>query len=155
MTGQPDPTTSQFELGTDGPSTIVVGIDDTAPSWRALHYAAGLARRESARLVAVHAHVDRTLSYLSPDLPPPVLTDDGAELEQFRQDVTGFAKDHGIDLEFLTTQGDPVTALTAAAAEHHADLIVVGASAKPGHRLFGSTAIRTVWARCCPVTVVP
>jgi nucleotide-binding universal stress UspA family protein len=43
-----------FELGTDGPSAIVVGIDGSATSLRASAYAAGLARRQRARLVAVY-----------------------------------------------------------------------------------------------------
>ena len=43
-----------FELGTDGPSAIVVGIDGSATSMRAGAYAAGLARRQRARLVAVY-----------------------------------------------------------------------------------------------------
>ena len=43
-----------FELGTDGPSAIVVGVDGSATSLRAGAYAAGLARRQRARLVAVY-----------------------------------------------------------------------------------------------------
>jgi len=34
-----------FELGTDGPKVILVGIDDSVTSLRAGAYAAGLARR--------------------------------------------------------------------------------------------------------------
>ena len=33
----------EFELGTDGPAVILVGIDDTVTSLRAAAYAAGLA----------------------------------------------------------------------------------------------------------------
>jgi hypothetical protein len=42
-----------FELGTDGPSVILVGVDDSTTSIRAGWYAAGLARRQGARIVAV------------------------------------------------------------------------------------------------------
>lgn len=42
-----------FELGTDGPSVILVGVDDSTTSSRAGWYAAGLARRQRARIVAV------------------------------------------------------------------------------------------------------
>ena len=38
-----------FELGTDGPAAIVVGIDGSTTSLRASAYAAGLARRQRAR----------------------------------------------------------------------------------------------------------
>jgi nucleotide-binding universal stress UspA family protein len=44
----------EFELGTDGPAVILVGVDDTVTSLRAAAYAAGLARRQRARLVAVY-----------------------------------------------------------------------------------------------------
>ena len=62
-----------FELGTDGPKVILVGIDDSVTSLRAGAYAAGLARRQGARLVCVYveqlsamygaasAAVDRTM----------------------------------------------------------------------------------------------
>jgi hypothetical protein len=43
-----------FELGTDGPKVILVGVDDSVTSLRAGAYAAGLARRQGARLVVVY-----------------------------------------------------------------------------------------------------
>ena len=44
----------EFELGTDGPSVILVGIDESVTASRAGAYAAGLARRQGARVVAVY-----------------------------------------------------------------------------------------------------
>ena len=41
------------ELGTDGPRSILVGIDGSATAARAGWYAAGLARRQGARVTAV------------------------------------------------------------------------------------------------------
>jgi hypothetical protein len=43
-----------FELGTDGPTSILVGAADSTTSVRAGWYAAGLARRQRARVVAVY-----------------------------------------------------------------------------------------------------
>ena len=44
----------EAELGTDGPGAIVVGVDGTPTSLRALAYAAGMARRQRAQLIAVY-----------------------------------------------------------------------------------------------------
>ena len=42
-----------FELGTDGPRSILVGVDGSATAARAGWYAVGLARRQGARVTAV------------------------------------------------------------------------------------------------------
>ncbi|MGO8884369.1 MAG: universal stress protein [Streptosporangiaceae bacterium] len=56
MSQQPETAPAGFELGTDGPTAILVGFDGSDPSWRALHYAVGLARRLASRVIAVYAH---------------------------------------------------------------------------------------------------
>src|SRR5256885_17013678 len=43
-----------FELGTDGPLVIMAGIDGSDSSVRAAAYAAGLARRQRAKLALVY-----------------------------------------------------------------------------------------------------
>ena len=48
-----------------------------------------------------------------------------------------------------------VTELVRIADDERADLVVVGASARAGHRLVGSIAVRLVRAGRWPVTVVP
>lgn len=43
-----------FEIGTDGPTLALVGVDGSRTSMRARAYAEGLARRQGSRLLVVH-----------------------------------------------------------------------------------------------------
>jgi nucleotide-binding universal stress UspA family protein len=149
-----------FELGTDGPKVILVGVDDSVTSLRAGAYAVGLARRQRARLVVVYVEQlsamygaavvgagadailagDRTLSETAADLKQR--TEEGAERL-------------GVDVTFVVARGDPYTELKRVADQVRADAVVVGASTKAGHRWIGSLAVRLVRAGRWPVTVVP
>jgi nucleotide-binding universal stress UspA family protein len=145
----------RFELGTDGPSLILVGLDGSRTSMRAASYAAGLARRQGSRLACVF--VDRPVATAS--LSPALLVA-GRESNlqiagDLRQRIEAGAASLGLDAIFLTATGDPVTEITRLAEELHADAVIVGASESAGHRLIGSIASRLVRSGRWPVTVVP
>jgi nucleotide-binding universal stress UspA family protein len=98
-----------FELGTDGPS-IVVGVDGSRTSRRAGAYAAGLARRQHARLVAVY--VGPISAMFAPD-PGTAAAVQTARNEAFQQTANDLrhesevaAKEHGIPVTFVATRGD-------------------------------------------------
>jgi nucleotide-binding universal stress UspA family protein len=148
-----------FELGTDGPKVILVGVDDTVTSLRAGAYALGLARRQGARLICVYvAQVSAMFGAASGSSPSAVVAQEQALLEQaadLRRRVEEAAEQHGIKVDFIATQGDPYHEIKRIADELRADAVVVGASTKAGHRFIGSLAIRLVRAGRWPVTVVP
>ncbi|MFI9628958.1 universal stress protein [Streptomyces sp. NPDC052042] len=145
-----------FERGTDGPKVIVAGLDGSDSSMRAAAYAAGLARRQGAKL---------SLVYVQPVFPAgaalgaPVA--DAAEevaegLANEIRDATERLKDiWNVRWEFHTVRGDPYNGLVTAADDLKADAVVVGASESAGHRFIGSVAVRLVKAGRWPVTVVP
>jgi nucleotide-binding universal stress UspA family protein len=148
-----------FELGTDGPSAIVVGIDGSTTSLRASAYAAGLARRQRARLVAVYVGSDSAMCMTDPSAAAVLRM---ARAEAFEQSATDLrheaekkAREHGISITFVATRGDSLAELHRIARENRADAIVIGASTKAGHRIAGSLAVRLVRAGKWPVTVVP
>jgi nucleotide-binding universal stress UspA family protein len=148
----------EFELGTDGPSVILVGIDESVTASRAAAYAAGLARRQGARVVAVY--VQAPGSYVITSAAGASVLAAEAEVHQeiaaeLSALATERARELGIDMTFVTTQGDPFHEISRIADETKADAIVVGASLKAGHRLLGSLAVRMVRAGKWPVTVVP
>jgi nucleotide-binding universal stress UspA family protein len=148
----------EFELGTDGPSAILVGIDDSVTATRAGWYAAGLARRQGAKLIAVYVAPVPTMMSAAPTGAAVIAAEMQAQNElavQMRDRAEAGAREFGISLTFIAAHGDPFTEIKRIANETRADAIVVGASAKAGHRLIGSLAVRLVRAGKWPVTVVP
>lgn len=147
-----------FELGSDGPSVILVGIDESVTASRAAWYAAGMARREGARVVAVYVEPNATLMLSTPAGASAFAAENEAHGQIARQlsaTADEVARELGISLTFVTAQGDAVHEISRIALETRADAIVVGASLKAGHRLLGSIAVRLVKAGKWPVTVVP
>ncbi len=148
-----------FELGTDGPIVILVGVDGSPTSLRAGAYAAGLARRQRARLVAVHVEQVASLYTAVPVAGASVAAAQAEALgemsDNLRRQAAEAAQEGGIAITFVATRGDPFAEISRVADENRADAVVVGASAKAGHRFVGSLAVRLVRAAKWPVTVVP
>jgi nucleotide-binding universal stress UspA family protein len=136
----------------------LVGFDDTVTAGRALAYAAGLARRQRARLVAVYVAPVGSIMAAAPTGASVLAAEAEAQAEiaaELQARVEQGRAELGIAAEFVAVQGDPYTEIKRVAAETRADAIVVGASAKAGHRIVGSLAVRLVRAGKWPVTVVP
>ncbi|HYK69052.1 MAG TPA: universal stress protein [Streptosporangiaceae bacterium] len=149
---------SGFELGTDGPSVILVGVDDSTTSIRAGWYAAGLARRQGARIVAVFVSPLASLGATGPTGAAVTVARDEAfraTAADLERRALAIGTELGISITFLAARGEPFAEIVRIAGEVRADAIVVGASAHAGHRFVGSLAVRLVRAGRWPVTVVP
>ena len=148
-----------FELGTDGPKVIVVGIDGSVTSLRAGAYAGGLARRQGARLVCVYVEQISAMYGATAGAGAGAIAAQDQALRETAADLQREAEDGarrlGIALTFVTARGDPYIEIKRVADEVRADAVIVGASAKAGHRWVGSLAVRLVKAGRWPVTVVP
>ena len=148
-----------FELGTDGPKVILAGIDNSVTSLRAGAYAAGLARRQGARLICVYVEQVSALYGAGAGAGAGAIAAQDQALQEIAADLRRRAEEGagmlGLELTFVVARGDPYTELRRVADEVRADAVVVGASAKAGHRWVGSLAVRLVKAGRWPVTVVP
>ncbi|SRR6266496_1574015 len=148
-----------FELGTDGPGALVVGVDGSPTSLRAAAYAAGLARRQHTKLIVVYARTSPASLFTMADhsgMATGAVLQSQDEIESLlRAELVRQAEVWGLDASLVVRQGDPLTVLGEVAKETRADAVIVGSSASMGHRIAGSLAIRLVrWGRW-PVTVVP
>ena len=139
-------------------SAIVVGVDGSEGSIRALRFALEEARVRDVELRVVHAwHIPPAI-YGSGWVPTGVDLDEYrklAETSLARTLSDGGADDAGLAVTPMLHEGDAVDVLCAEAA--HADLLVVGSRGLGGFRglLLGSVSQQVVHHAPCPVVVVP
>jgi nucleotide-binding universal stress UspA family protein len=135
------------------PHTYVVGLSGTAGSWRALAYAAGLARRHSGRLVVVHAGGRPDRFALWPEMVPLARTADADTATELRRTVAQTLADEDLDWALRTETGAAFAVLVRVAGLEHADALVVGTSRRRVNRR--SLAARLARLARHPVIVVP
>jgi nucleotide-binding universal stress UspA family protein len=140
-----------------GHHRIVVGVDGTDGSARALQWAVHEAQRRDCELVVVHAwHVPVVLP--SPYVPTMVIASE--DCEQNGAEVLAHAlllvgPDADIVVTTHLVEGIADVELVAAAA--NADLVVVGGRGRAGlaAAVLGSTSRGCVHHSSCPVAVIP
>jgi nucleotide-binding universal stress UspA family protein len=132
---------------------IVVGVDGSENSRRALSWAVELALELDAEVVAVHAVgllerfgevADGTGTYSGPR-------------HEFDTEWCEPLETPGVRSVRLLRDGNPVSVLLSVADEHDADLIVVGGRGVGGfpELLLGSTSTQVAQHATRPVTIIP
>jgi nucleotide-binding universal stress UspA family protein len=144
----------KFEIGKDGLGTIVIGYDDTPPALNALAWAAGLARRDNARIVIGYVEVLASPAYWVS--AGAVAANEAADeiVQEMHRRFEALLTPQGLEWELLHGKGDPAGVLEAIAEEHKADCIVVGRSRHRGG-LLGSVPRGLLAKAARPVVVVP
>ncbi len=135
---------------------IVVGIDGSATSQRALQWAADLATSTQCEVIAVHALT--LLERLDPHSEPVPAGPHRAEIiERFENEWCAPLDTTSVRSRRLALDGPPVMALLRAVEEESADLIVVGSRGVGGFSelLLGSTSTQLAQHAPVPVTIVP
>lgn len=139
---------------------ILIAVDGSAPSDRALQEGLALARNQHAAVRVIHV-VETT---------PGVTGDAYVDFEAFRtarvnegrvvlDDVAATLTDDpvGVDLELVEVQEQPLgEAIIADASEWKADLIVIGTHGRGGlqHLLMGSVAEAVIRRTSLPVLLI-
>lgn len=146
------------------PKRILVPVDFSACSKRALQFAYGLAAGTKG-LVDVF-HVWQPPSFVSPDLLVFDPEADSVSLRDWVRDeatrsLRTFMEEtpapDGVRVEFWLEHGDPADTIERIVDKSHPDLLVMGTHGRTGvaRLLAGSVAERTVRRAACPVLTVP
>jgi len=144
-----------FELGTDGPTRILVGVDGSDTSLRAAAYAAGLARRQGSNLIVLYVKTNSSVSIAAPETTAAVNQNQDEIAADLQNQIDANAPRLGLDVELVVRSGNPHAELLTLAEERRVDAIVIGASMQAGHKLVGSLASKLVRKATWPITVVP
>lgn len=134
---------------------VLVAVDGSANSLRAVRWAAELAAAVDAEVLAVHALglLERT----SDDRLTPSQPHRREVVDELEHGWTVPLQAAGIRHRCLLRDGPPAAVVLSVAAEADVDLIVVGSRGVGRHpeRLLGSTSTQVAQAAACPVTIVP
>jgi nucleotide-binding universal stress UspA family protein len=139
--------------------TVLVPVDFSTFSSKALDYAVAFGEQFQAALVLLH--VVEPMVYPENYMTIPAVSDDiNASLMKAAEEKLGAQRDrvrgNHLEISVLTRLGRPYVEITEAARELGADLIILGTHGHTGlkHVLLGSTAERVVRHAPCPVLTV-
>ena len=140
---------------------IMIGVDGSEASMRAVDFAIEIARELELGLIVVHVIPWSPYSFSTPDENARRHTHRAQEIKAAQEQVIDPALEH-IALSHLAADGvvrhgHPVEVMTALAAERGVRHIIVGRTgdSRVKQILFGSTPSQLVVSSPVPVTVVP
>ena len=136
------------------PRIIVLPLDGSNISARAIPFAEGIARAAGSRLALVRSTRAGRLGDLGAD---PFGETTAAEAEADLNAVADHLKAGGVRVETSVSDMDPAAAIVRAADERQADIIVMSTHGRSGLRraVFGSVADQVLRTTITPVLLVP
>jgi len=150
----PEPGRAEAVLPVFQLKKILVPVDFSSCSKKALQYAIPLARQFGAELMLLHVIEPAVVLPMSETLPQVIVEPDETarqNLEEFREAVG-----EGISSKTLMRSGSPHLEILDAAKELDIDLVILSTHGRTGlsHVLLGGTAEKVVRRLACPVLVV-
>ncbi|MEX2627474.1 MAG: universal stress protein [Ilumatobacteraceae bacterium] len=148
----PPSSSSGQRTGDDAGRPVVIGVDGSPASERALEIAIDVAKRWNTSVVLVHG-----LAGLPPELSPSSVDRVVAGANDLVDRLAERVTDAGVTAETYVDVADPRTLIDAVAGRRDARLIVVGAAGDGpvSGRLVGSVVNHVVQQSDRPVVVVP
>jgi nucleotide-binding universal stress UspA family protein len=146
-------------VSTTSRRVILVGLDGSPGSGRALEKAIELARTLGAEIVAVTVAQLMPYSAFPGGEPVVAVADDWQSRlrETFEEEWCRPLRDSGLPNEIEFREGSPASELIAAAREHQAEMIVIGTRGSGGFRelLLGGVCHQVSMHSPVPVLIVP
>lgn len=143
-------------MSADAPKRVIVGVDGSDGSLRALRWAAGLAAGLGGTVIVVHAF--EPLQHLD-EIEPGTDFEDllHATEQRMRDEWCALVTAAGAECIPVIAGGAPNEVLTDTARKQEADIIVVGARGLGTVRglVLGSTSAKLAHTSKLPVTIVP
>ena len=142
-------------------SEILVGVDRSDHSRRAVEFAVARALERTGGVVIVHVIPWSPFSFNTPSENEHRHAQKAAEIaaatEQVIDPMVAIVREAGVPVEAVVTHGDPVDTIIKIAEERHSDHIVLGRTGDSRVRqaIFGSTPGHLVQEAPVPVTVIP
>jgi nucleotide-binding universal stress UspA family protein len=139
-------------------SSILCPVDFSAHSRAALQYAAAVAKRADARLMALFVNDPLLVAAAAAEFDRQALARTSeAELRQFVTRAVGSNAALAKRLDYGIVHGDPAVEILKAGRRTTADLVVLGTQGLSGARklFFGSTTERVLRQATVPVLAVP
>ena len=139
-------------------NTIVVGTDGSNTAAQALQQAGDLAKSTGAKLHIVSAYEPASGAHIGGETPERSswMVGPDVQVDSVLDNAAGAMHAQGIEAECHARKGDPANALLDVAAEHDADMIVVGNKGMTGAKRFllGSVPDKISHHAPCSVLIV-
>ncbi len=144
-----------------GVAEVLVGVDRSEQSRRAVEFAADRAHRLDLKVLVVHVIPWSPFSFHTPEENEHRHTRRAEEItaatDQIVEPMASLVREKGVAVETLVRHGDPVDTLIEIAKQRDSGHIVLGRTgdSRVKRALFGSTPSQVVQHATVPVTVVP
>lgn len=130
---------------------ILVALDDSHSSERALEAAVKLAQQNGGRLNAVTV-LERTGNPSLDQITDDIKAQARHRLKDLLQTAANFSHSRGVQLTPILREGHPADAIITCAEEEKSEIVVIGANSEDGDSSLGDTADQV--SNHCPCTVL-